>query len=270
MPVRTAHGRRIWVRRGRAERLVRWLATLAGALVLARAWAYLSERTIWEFVADAPAQAADLASRMIPPEGSYLAALWRPLWDTVNIATLGTLLAVAIAAPLAFLAARNTTPLSFLRLPALLAIVVSRSVNTLVWALLLVAVVGPGALAGVLAIGLRSIGFVGKLVYEAVEETDRAPVEAIAATGAGRAQVVAWGIAPQVLPAFAGASVFRWDVNIREATVLGLVGAGGIGLELDACVSSLQWSRASVILLAILALVLASEWLSARLRRGLS
>jgi phosphonate transport system permease protein len=208
---------------------------------------------------------------MVPPRWSYAGRLWRPLWDTINIATLGTLLAIALAVPVAFLAAHNTTPSALLVRPlALLVIVSSRSINALIWALLLVSVIGPGVLAGIVAIALRSIGFVAKLLYEAIEEIDRAPVEAVTATGAGRGQVVAYGIVPQVLPAFAGISVFRWDINIRESTVLGLVGAGGIGLELQASVNVLAWNQVTTIFLVILATVLLSEAVSARVRRAVS
>ncbi len=188
----------------------------------------------------------------------------------MNIATLGTLLAVVLAAPIAFLAARNTTPSRMLRAGALLAIVSSRSINSLVWGLVLVSVFGPGVLAGILAIALRSIGFVAKLLYEAIEEIDPAPVEAIESTGARRLQVLGFSIVPQVLPAFAGISVFRWDINIREATVLGLVGAGGIGIQLEAAKDSLDWQRVAIILLLILGLVVISEAVSARLRKAAS
>ena len=173
-----------------------------------------------------------------------------------------------LAAPVAFLAARNTTPHALLRPVALLIIVSSRSINSLVWGLLLVAIFGPGMLAGILAIALRSIGFIGKLLYEAIEEIAPDPVEAIQSTGAGRLQVLSFGVVPQVLPAFAGISVFRWDINIREATVLGLVGAGGIGVQLDAAVSSVDWQRVAAILLVILVLVVISEAVSARLRKA--
>ena len=119
--------------------------------------------------------------------------------------------------PIAFLAARNTTPSVVLVRPiALLIIVSSRSINSLIWALLLVTILGPGVLAGIVAIALRSIGFIGKLLYEAIEEIDSAQVEAIEATGASPAQVMDYGIVPQIMPAFAGISVFRWDINIRE------------------------------------------------------
>ena len=148
-------------------------------------------------------------------------------------------------------------------------IVASRSINALIWALLLVAVLGPGLLPGIVAIALRSIGFVAKLLYEAIEEIDRAPVDAIVSTGAPRASVVAYGIVPQILPAFAGIAVFRWDINIRESTVLGLVGAGGIGLQLEASLNTLAWPQVSVILLAILSTVVLGEWVSARIRHAI-
>src|SRR3974390_668082 len=145
----------------------------------------------------------------------------------------------------------------------------TRSINSLIWALMLVTIVGPGVLAGILAIGLRSIGFCAKLLYEAIEEIDEHQVEAVRAMGASAPQVAAYGIVPQVMPAFAGISVFRWDINIRESTVLGLVGAGGIGLPLNAAITTLAWTKVSLILLVILASVVVSEWISAKVRRSI-
>jgi phosphonate transport system permease protein len=268
MPVRQDGGR-TWQRRERGRQLAIWLAWLAGTIVVLGCWQVIASRTMWPFVWDAPQQGADLMARMVPPRWSYLSQLWRPLWDTINIATLGTALAVVLAVPVAFLAAHNTTPSVVLVRPlALLLIVSSRSINSLIWALLLVSIIGPGVLAGVIAIALRSIGFVAKLLYEAIEEIDRAPVEAVTATGAARSQVLTYGIVPQILPAFAGISVFRWDINIRESTVLGLVGAGGIGLQLQASVNVLAWNQVTTIFLGILATVLLSEWVSARVRHA--
>jgi phosphonate transport system permease protein len=145
--------------------------------------------------------------------------------------------------------------------------VASRSVNALIWGLLLVAVLGPGVLAGIIAIALRSIGFIGKLLYEAIEEIDERQVDAIRASGASGAQVIAYGIVPQILPAFATIAVFRWDINIRESTVLGLVGAGGLGLALEASLNTLAWPQVTVILLIILATVIVSEWVTAKVRK---
>ena len=136
-------------------------------------------------------------------------------------------------------------------------------------ALMLVTLIGPGVLAGVVAIGLRSIGFCAKLLYEAIEEIDANQEEAVIATGASRGQQLIYGIVPQIMPAFAGISVFRWDINIRESTVLGLVGAGGIGLQLDASISTLTWTQVSLILLVILATVIVSEWVSAKIRHSI-
>jgi phosphonate transport system permease protein len=230
----------------------------------------ISANTEWFFVLDAPRVAADLADRMTPPRWHYAVELARPFWDTLNIATFGTVLAVIFATPIAFLAARNTTPSArFVRPIALLIIVSSRSINSLIWGLLLVTIIGPGVLAGICAITLRSIGFVAKLIYEAIEEIDDKQVEAITATGGSAAQILSYGIWPQILPAFAGVAVFRWDINIRESTVLGLVGAGGIGLQLQASINIVAWQQVSVILLIILGTVLVSEWVSARVRHAI-
>lgn len=260
----------VWRRRTPRVQLLSWFGWLGLVALTVFCWEQMTRDTIWSFVADAPTQASDIGGRMVPPRWSYLSVLWRPLWDTLNMATLGTALGVLMAVPIAFMAARNTTPSVLLVRPlALFLIVASRSINALIWALLLVAVLGPGLLPGILAIALRSIGFVAKLLYEAIEEIDRHPVEAIVATGASGASVVAYGVVPQVLPAFAGISVFRWDINIRESTVLGLVGAGGIGLQLEASLNTLAWPQVSVILLAILSTVVIGEWVSARIRHAI-
>jgi phosphonate transport system permease protein len=217
-------------------------------------WQRISEATTWFFVWDAPRIAADIGGRAWPPRWSYHGQSLGPLWDTLNMATLGTLLALVMAVPIAFLAARNTTPsATFIRPVALFIIVATRSINSLIWALLLVAIIGPGVFAGLMAIAFRSIGFCAKLLYEAIEEIDEKQVEAITATGASRWQVMAYGIVPQIMPAFAGISVFRWDINIRESTVLGLVGAGGIGLQLQSSLNTLAWPQVTLILIVILA-----------------
>lgn len=230
----------------------------------------MNQNTIWAFVLDAPRQASDIGNRMWPPTWEYLPELLMPLWDTINIATIGTLGGVILAFPIAFLAASNTTPSSTILRPiALFIIVTSRSINALIWALLLVAIIGPGLLAGMVAIALRSIGFIGKLLYEAIEETDTLQIEAIAATGASRLQILNYAIIPQIMPAFWGITVFRWDINIRESTILGLVGAGGIGLKLQGSLNTLAWGQVSVILLLILATVIVSEWISAKMRHAI-
>jgi len=260
----------VWHHRTLAGRLALYAGWLGLVALFVWCWNVMTARTMWVFVWDAPNAAADLASRAWPPRWSYMERLWAPLWDTINIATLGTLLGIVLAVPLAFLAASNTTPSRlFLRPFALFCIVASRSINSLIWALLLVSILGPGLLAGILAIGFRSVGFIGKLLYEAIEETDVRQVEAIAATGASGAQVLHYGIVPQVLPTFYGISVFRWDINIRESAILGLVGAGGIGVQLQSSLNLLAWPQVTLILLVILGTVVVSEWVSARVRHAI-
>lgn len=267
MPVNSKNGQQIWRRRTQRESLTHWLMWLIGVAIFAYCWQHISAATTWFFVWDGPRIAEDIWTRATPPKWEYITQLGKPIWDTLNIATLGTLIAISLAVPVAFLAARNTTPSAYFARPiALLIIVSTRSINSLIWALLLIAIIGPGVFAGVIAIAIRSVGFCAKLLYEAIEEIDEAQVEAITATGASRWQAMVYGIAPQIMPAFAGIAVFRWDINIRESTVLGLVGAGGIGLQLSSSLNVLAWPQVSLILLVILAAVVISEWVSAKVR----
>jgi phosphonate transport system permease protein len=254
-----------WVRFTPRQRMMRF-AVFAGVLA-AIAWAMGSVEINWPWLLDAPQQMGDLFSRMVPPDASNLGTILRVLVETVNIATIATGAGVLLSLPVAYIAAQNTTPNALTLWLGRFILVTSRSVNTIIWALLFVAIFGPGALAGILAITFRSLGFLGKLMGEAIEEIDRRPVEALEATGASKAKVVLYAIVPQVLPAFWAVSILRWDINIRESTVLGLVGAGGIGLVLQGAIDTFNWQEAATVLLAILALVIIGELISARLRR---
>lgn len=265
-PMKTA----VWRKRTTAGDWRNYLLWLTGTVLFVWCFQIMTADTIWAFVSDAPRQAVDITERMLPPDWASTRDLLWPLWETLNIATLGTLLGLVVATPVAYLAAHNTTPSRWLVRPAALFITIaSRSINSLIWALLLVAIMGPGPLAGIFAIAFRSIGFIGKLLYEAIEEVDTAPIEAIASTGAGSAQTIAWSIVPQIAPTLAGITVFRWDINIRESTVLGLVGAGGIGMKLESALNTLTWPKVAMILIAILATVAVSEWVSAAVRQKL-
>ena len=271
MPVRfDRNGNKLWQRRTRLSDWLRYLGWLLIVALFVFCWRLMTKDTIWLYVLDSPRQGVDIVSRMWPLSFGYLWQLWEPLWATINMATLGTLLAIVLALPFAFLSAIKTTPNRYLlRSMALLVISASRSINSIIWTMLLVAIIGPGVLAGVIAIALRSFGFISKLLYEAIDEVSNHPLEAIRATGASGPQVLAFGIWPQITPAFVGISLFRWDINIREATVLGLVGAGGIGVNLEASINLLAWPQVAVILAVILATVIFSEWLSAAIRQSL-
>ncbi|HAB46990.1 MAG TPA: phosphonate ABC transporter, permease protein PhnE [Lautropia sp.] len=270
MPLRPSPQGLQWQRRSSRQEWLQFFLYLFVVMLVVLAWQVMTKDTLWVFVSDAPRQAADIGWRMWPPRWAILERLWAPLIETIHIATLGTLLALVVAIPLAFLAATNTTPsVRLVRPLALLTIVASRSINSLIWGLLLVTIVGPGTLAGILAIALRSLGFIGKLLYEGIEEIDQAPIEALSATGASRLQIIDYGVVPQIMPSLVAISLFRWDINIRESTVLGLVGAGGIGLLLESSLSRLAWPEVTVILLAILVTVVISEWLSAQARKSM-
>lgn len=259
---------RTWTRRSPAESLRAWVAFMAMALLTA--WSISALDIEWAFFADAHVQAADLLSRMWPPRWSYLPLILHPLIETIHIATLGTAIAVVLSLPVAFLAARNTTANRFTWLIGRGILVMSRSVNTVIWGLVFVAVFGPGPVAGICAVAARSVGFLAKLVAEAIEEVHVGQVEAIAATGAKTPQVWLTAILPQVLPVLVGTGVYRWDINVRESSVLGFVGAGGIGLYLYASINQFAWQQVTVILIATSVIVLASEALSAWVRRRIS
>lgn len=259
---------REWTRFTPRQRLARFAIWLG--IVAALVWSVRTIEIIPEFLADAPEQMADLLIRMWPPDlRHYPDAVHAALIETIHIATLGTILCFAFAVPIALLASRIITPVPALNAFAQLLLVSSRSVNTLVWALVFVAIFGPGAAAGVMAVAFRSIGFVGKLVAEALDETANGPIEALRASGAPWGAVMLKGYWPQVQPAFWGIALFRWDINVRESAVLGLVGAGGIGVVLDDALNFFQWDRAATVLLAIFAVVILAEIVVTRIRARL-
>ncbi len=257
---------REWRRFTPAERIGRFVVHFC--VVAAVVASLRTVEVIPEFLYDAPEQIGDMLRRMWPvawqhyPEGVHA-----PLVDSLHIATLGTVLAVLMAVPVAFLAARNVTRSAWLNYAAKLVLVAARSVNTLIWALFFVAVLGPGALAGTLAIAFHSIGFTGKLLGEALEESNRGTIEALEASGAPWLSIALKGYWPQVRPAFWAIVLFRWDINVRESAVLGLVGAGGVGMALDTALNLFQWDRAAMILVAILAVVVAAEVATTQLRK---
>ncbi len=258
----------IWRRFNPRQTLVRY-AWYVGIIFVA-VWSVSDLDIPWFYFLDAHIQAADLFVRMYPPDWDHLGVVVDPLIETIHIATLGTAITCFVAFPIAFIAAGNTTPNRTTWLIGRFILVTSRSVNTVVWGLIFVAMFGPGPVAGIWAVAARSIGFIGKLIAEAIEEVDQGTVEAIEATGASRLQVLLIGVVPQVLPVVFGTIVYRWDINIRESTVLGFVGAGGIGIQLYASINQFLWQQVSVMLLAIFGVVLISEFLSATVRNRIT
>jgi phosphonate ABC transporter permease subunit PhnE len=258
---------RHWQRFTPAQRILRSMFYVV--VVIAFVWSLQTIEIIPEFLADAPQQTLDLFMRMWPLDWSwYPKVVHEALIETLHIATLGTILAVVIAGAVSLLVARNITRSVILNTVGRFILVATRSVHAMVWALFFVALFGPGALAGTLAIAVHSIGFTGKFLSEAIEEAKPGPIEALTAAGAPPLAILLKGYWPQVKPAFLGIALFRWDINVRESAVLGLVGGGGLGMALDTALEKLYWDQAGLVLLVIFLVVIVTEiattWVRAR------
>jgi phosphonate transport system permease protein len=213
---------------------------------------------------------ADLIRRAIPPDFSKLPAAAWPTLQTIDIAIFGTMVGIILAVPLALLAAANVTPSRFAYYGARAVIGLTRAVPDLVWALLFVTAVGLGPFPGGLALGVHSVGMLGRLFAETIEQMDMAPIHALELTGARRIQVFSHGIIPTILPSLLGISLYRLDENIRSSLVLGFVGAGGIGFQLLTAMNLFQYQEVSLLLIIIFVIVLAAERMSAALRERLA
>lgn len=207
-----------------------------------------------------------LGSRMLPPDVEILADLGKPTLETLQMALLGTTIPIFLALPLALLTAVNTAPNRALGGVARIVLHTLRTVPELLWALLLVSAVGLGTFPGVLALTLHTTGGLGKFYYEAIEAVDPRAVEAIRSTGAGRFKVIWFGIIPSCLPILMSSTLAYWDYNNRAATILGLVGAGGIGLTLTHSIQAFDYPAAVTCLIVIVAILTAIDRISAFLR----
>jgi phosphonate transport system permease protein len=204
---------------------------------------------------------------MIPPDpGSSLPAYLAALGETLSIALLGTTLAAVFALPVSLLAAKNIVPSNVLRFPVRRFLDSIRGVDTLIWALVWINVVGLGPFAGVLAIAVSDFGAFGKLFSEAIEAADSKQVEGIRAAGGNALHEIRFGLMPQVLPVIAGQVLYFIESNTRSATIIGIVGAGGIGLQLAEQIRVLEWQKVSFLILMILVAVAAIDWISSKLR----
>jgi phosphonate transport system permease protein len=234
-------------------------------IVLAASW-YVNLFDFATLAAGIPA-IGTLAGEAMPPDFSNYRSWVAPLVDTLAMSVAGTALAVGVSVFVAFLAARNTSPSPLVYHAARTLLNALRSVPELMMGIVFVAAVGFGALPGVLALGLHSIGMVGKFFAEAIEHVDDAPVEAARAAGASPLQIILHAVLPQVLPQFADVSIYRWEYNFRASTVMGMVGAGGIGFELMGSLRLMQYQEVSALLLVILVMVTLVDALSGRLRK---
>ena len=210
-------------------------------------------------------QAARLIHRMLPPDFARWELLWRGLKESLEIAVLASACGIVLALPVGFLAARNLMPV-WVTWPARAVIALCRSFHPVIVAILFVKAVGFGALAGILALIVASIGFIAKLFAEAIEEISLKQVEAVRATGASFANLLTFGVLPQVLARFVGFCAYQIDSNLRNSTIVGIVGGGGIGGTLFAAFQRFDYDFVLAILLSIIAIIMVGEILSVRLR----
>jgi phosphonate transport system permease protein len=209
---------------------------------------------------------ADIIGRMMPPDFSGLPDLLLAMLETVEIALLGTFLAISLSIPVALCAARNIAPNYPIYLLARLITVFFRAIPEFILAMILVIAIGFGAMPGVLALGFHTMGFLAKFYADAAEDVDFGPIDALASMGAPRIQVVAFAIVPQIVAPFIGYNLYILDRNIRMATMLGIVGAGGIGYELQAAFRMFEYQRVSAIILLIFATIFVIDMISSRIR----
>ena len=204
------------------------------------------------------------------PNLAFFPTILEPLLETLLIAFWGTTIATFVAIPVAYLAARNVTP--YYPVTYSLGrgiIVISRSVHELIFALIFVSALGLGPLPGIIALGVRSIGFLAKTTAEAIENVDRRPIEAMEGTGANAFVVFLFGIFPQIYPIVVGNVIFQLDINLRRASILGMVGAGGIGYVFAEQMQAYEWNNAGTVVLGIALMVIVGELVSNRVRTRL-
>ena len=209
---------------------------------------------------------ADIVSRMMPPNFAILPKLVTPTVETLQISIWGTTLAILFTVPIGLAAARNISPHPVLYSLARFILNATRSISEIIFALVFVAAVGLGPFPGVLALAFHSVGMLGKFLADSIENIDAGPVEALVATGASRWQVIRYAIVPQIMPEFVTLCLYRWELNFRSATILGVVGAGGIGFELITSMRLFQYNDMTTILIVILVLVTFVDYVSSLIR----
>lgn len=245
-------------------------ALIYGLLALAVAWSVyviVIADTDWARLSGASLMKS--LGRFAEFDVALIPDLVDPAIDTALMATLASLLGLVLALPVAWLGAANITPLgkaSYVLGRGLMTL--SRSVHEIVWGLIFVSAVGLGALAGILAMAVRSVGFISKIIAEAIEDVQPGPIEAIRAVGGNKLQVLLYGIVPQVVPVVLGTVIFEWDINIRRSTIMGLVGAGGLGLVLFRQMAMFNYGGVATVILVVLLLILLAEVVSHYARKA--
>ncbi|MFU0789851.1 MAG: phosphonate ABC transporter, permease protein PhnE [Virgibacillus proomii] len=212
----------------------------------------------------------DLIVQLVPPNWDYFSVITTPILETIRMAVIGTTLGGLIAFPLSILAARNVFQSVWITVPARFVLNLIRTIPELLLAALFVAVFGIGPIPGIFALMFFSIGIIAKLFYESVEAIDPGPLEAMTAVGANKIKWIFYGVVPQVMASFMSFFLYTFEINIRAAAVLGLVGAGGIGLYYEQTLGFLDYGKTASIIMYTLAVVLIIDYLSTRIREKLA
>ena len=208
----------------------------------------------------------DILDRMLPPDFSNLKNLIQAMFETIEIAFLGTFIAIVLSIPVGLLSAKNLAPNYFIFLVARIVTIFFRAIPEFIIAMILVIAVGFGAIPGVLALGLHTMGFLAKFYAEDIEHVNKGPIEALKSSGASKGQIISYAIIPQIIPSFVANNLYILDRNIRMATMLGIVGAGGIGYELQSSFRMFEYERVSAIILIIFITIFFIDHLSSFIR----
>ncbi len=238
------------------------------AILVVFVWSFVSLGFKLDRLVDLPARLASLFQEMfLPPDWAYMSVAWPEMVVSIQMAWIGTLIGAVLSLPLGFLAAHNVSPRPVSALVRLFLDAIRAFPEIVLAVVVFVPIAGLGPFAGALAIGIHSVGTLGKLTAEAIESIDTGPVEAIRSTGGSALQVQRWAVVPQVLPEIIAFWLYRYEVNVRAATVLGVVGAGGIGSLLSQTLSYGRYDKAGTIVIVIVAATLVIDQISGRLRR---
>ena len=208
----------------------------------------------------------DILSRMLPPDFSNLNQLIYAMFETIEIAFLGTFIAIILSIPLGLFSARNLAPNYFIYIICKTIVIFFRAIPEFIIAMILVIAIGFGAMPGVLALGLHTMGFLAKFYAEDIEHINRGPIDALKSSGATKSQIISFGVIPQILPAFVANNLYILDRNVRMATMLGIVGAGGIGYELQSSFRMFEYEKVSAIIILIFITIFLIDHISAFIR----
>ena len=208
----------------------------------------------------------DILSRMLPPDFSNLDLLVYAMFETIEIAFLGTFIAIVLSIPFGLFSARNLAPNYFVYIICKTIVIFFRAIPEFIIAMILVIAIGFGAMPGVLALGLHTMGFLAKFYAEDIEHINTGPIDALRSSGATKSQIISFGIIPQILPAFVANNLYILDRNVRMATMLGIVGAGGIGYELQSSFRMFEYEKVSAIIILIFITIFGIDYLSSLIR----